>query len=203
MMRAELDSRLLWMCLLTVFLILVASESQGDDKPPRPERIEAARDPRRISRVVKVAVRVVKPTAEFTPLEPIRLEVMARNVSDHEFFSLAMTGSFPYDHYRRFPIKVFDSKGLLVPRTRYGDFDIKWRGTPIGSGGGGTGSMFNSGMEDRGELIANLVFDMTSPGEYTILVEFRGGGYTRIDGVEAPIVAQSEPVKVKVLDRFP
>ncbi len=48
-------------------------------------------------------------------------------------------------------------------------------------------------------MFANLAYDMTSPGEYSILVEFPTGEKRMVDGVEVPAVAQSAVVKVKVL----
>lgn len=197
--RNLLSRRLVALVLLTS----LAMASRGDDGPGPPETLETARKSKRLTRLVTVDVRLAKPEATFAILEPIRLHVVAHNVSDHTPMAIFNTaGRFSEECNRRFPTKVFDGKGLLARRTRYGEFDVKFRGLPIG--GGINGSTLNPGHEDTGDLVANLIFDMTSPGDYTILVEYPcypTNAYD--DNTERPVIAQSEPIKVKVLDRLP
>ena len=100
-----------------------------------------------------------------------------------------------------YQLKVFDAKGLLVRRTRYGESDVKYRGLRVG--GGVSGSTLNPGEQRSGDLIANLIFDMTSPGEYTVLVELRCYPTEAYLYDERPLIAQSVPIAAKVLDRLP
>lgn len=180
--------------------VLVAStvgNAQSDDKAAPPS------DSKKGLGILEVDVQVVKASAEFAVLEPIWLKVVARNVSQHRSVARNLSGRSPETDYRTFPIKVYDAKGQPVPRTRYGDYDLKWRGLPVGSGGGGAYSLINPGKEVRGELVANLAFDMSSPGDYTIIVEFPMLLPAELDDGKGPAVAQSKPIKVRVLDCLP
>ena len=181
---------------LATLAALAAPTVRAEDSLADPERIETARDPRRLTSNVRVTASVAK--RRFDQLEPIRLAVHAENVSIADE-GLPMSALPPEGHYRAFPIRVFDAQGRLLPRTRYQEIDVPSRGMPIGVSNGSAGLYFGPGYERRGEVVANLVYDMSSPGVYTIHVEFRVLGAATIDGQRVPIVAQSEPIEVEVV----
>ena len=174
---------------------LAAPTARAEDSLAAPERIETARDERRLTPNVRVTASVAE--NRFDPLEPIRLEVRAANVSNH-YEGLPVTGALPEAYYQMFWLRVFDAEGRLLPETRYYE-DVPRRRMPIGMSNGSAGLVFDPGQEVSGEVVANLAYDMTRPGTYTILVEYRVGRTKTIDGQKVPIVAQSEPIEVEVV----
>lgn len=179
---------------------LAAPTARAEDSLAKPERIETARDARRLTEDVRVELSVSK--YKFDPLEPVELYAEAENVSKHHVPRPSI-GYPPHVNYRNFLIKVFDSNGNLMPTTRYFEYDVKYlqRGFPVGRSG--LGADFSPGDVIWHELLANLAYDMTSPGTYTILVEFPTGRTQTIDGEDVPIVAQSHPVQIEVIDPPP
>ncbi len=171
----------------------------GEDQFAGPERIGAVSDLGRITQDVTVDVSVSK--VEFVPLEPIALDVRARNLTDHVIFG-PVAGFSPLGDYRTFRIKVFDRDGRLLPKTRYQEIDVTTRGFPLGASLGGALHLL-PGHDVRRQLCANLVYDMTSPGEYTILVEFPTNSTVTIDGKAVPVVARSKSLDVLVVAEPP
>jgi hypothetical protein len=183
-------------------LTTFGASSQGDERTGSAETLEAARKSKKLSRLVSIEVRPAKPEARFAVLEPIKLKVVARNISDHSAMVVDWGGGkYEEECHRTYQLKVFDANGLLVRRARYGESDVKYRGSRVG--GGVSGSCLNPGKQLSGDLIANLIFDMTSPGDYTVLVEVRCYPTEAYLYDERPLIAQSEPIAVKVLDRLP
>lgn len=185
--------------LAALVFALAAPAARAEDSLVHPERIETARDERRLTTNVEVSASAAKD--RFDLLEPIRLEVRAENVSVHHE-GLPVTGALPEAYYQTFWLRVFDAEGRLLPKTRYYE-DVPYRRMPIGMSNGSAGLVFSPGQEVSGKVVANLAYDMTRPGNYTILVEYRVGRTEMIDGQEVPIFAQSEPIEVEVVAEPP
>ena len=182
--------------LALIVMALSHSDARCEDFLRKPQRIEDAQDARYVTSDVTVSI--VTSKDQFQPLEPITLIVTARNTTEGHGW-IPPAGYFPEGLYRVFHVLVYDRKGNLLPRTRYGDLDVRYRGLEIGSSMGGMGCDFAPGSQIRGELVANLVYDMTSPGLYTVLVEVPTASYTEVDGFKRRIYAQSKPIKVLVV----
>jgi len=174
---------------------LPLQSSQGGDSLADPERLETALDERRVTEDIRVGYFLGR--FQFKPLERIPLFVQAKNVSDRTIYG-SSTGDLPISFYRTFRLRVFDSNGELVPKTRYHTIDVKYRGFPVGGGLGIIGQ-YQPGQVTMGEVFPNLVYDMTSPGRYTILIEFPTRRTETIDGETVPIVGQSEPIELEVV----
>ena len=172
-----------------------APTARAEDSLADPQRIETARDERRLTPNVRVTAYAAKD--RFDPLKPIRLRAHAVNVSIH-YEKLPVTGALPEAYYQTFWLRVFDAEGRLLPKTRYYE-DVPRRRMPIGMSNGSAGLVFAPGQEVSGKVVANLAYDMTLPGTYTIFVEYRVGRTETIDGQKVPIVAQSEPIEVEVV----
>ncbi len=136
--------------------------------PPRPE------DPARLEILVTTAKR------DYRPLEPIELNIVMKNVSKFEMIRIRMN----YEIYPTIEIAVTDDNGRPIPKTRY-----------LMDGGMHKTCGIPARGEYRPELLANLVNDMTQPGEYkiTVKVTFAGEG-----NVGLHRRASSEPIIVKV-----
>ena len=174
-----------------------APTARAEDSLADPERIETARDLRRLTPNVRVTASVAK--RRFDQLEPIRLAVHAENVSiDYEGIPIGcpaaggpLSGLPDPGLRRRGPLAAPDT----LPAGRRAEPRDAHRQCPTAA----PALYFGPGYERRGEVVANLVYDMSSPGVYTILVEFRVLGAATIDGQRVPIVAQSEPIEVEVV----
>ncbi|MBX6316101.1 MAG: hypothetical protein IRY99_24790, partial [Isosphaeraceae bacterium] len=98
-----------------------------------------------------------------------------------------------YNKYVIYKIDVFDNKGKRVRTTRLYDLRLK----AFTSEGGPPG--FNPGESTREErLVVNLVYDMTFPEEYTIIIHvpycFEEVKHRKRFGFAA-----SKPIKVRVV----
>ena len=189
-----------WRIALAIALTaLTTHDTQGADDLVTPQRLATSQDKRRLSDDMKVKVIVGESKTEFKQLEPIPLEIIVTNTSRDMAYSIG-GGYGPECEYRVVCLRVFDRKGNLLPETRWQSYNVKYGGYQVG------GNSFDRlpfkiemGKEVRSDVFANLAYDMTSPGEYSILVEFPTGEKRMVDGVEVPAVAQSAVVKVKVL----
>lgn len=150
-------------------------------------RIEDARDGSRVDPDVTVKVKLEK--HEFRALEPIRLFVEIENNSDNHRWLSASNCIYNV-------MKIYSYQfNLLVEKTRF----LKNAGD-VGMSGGGQGMALNPGRIYRTHVTANLVNDMTNPGEYSLFVEFYTGICEEIDGKSIPLVGRSKEIKLRVLD---
>ena len=179
---------------------LTIPDAWGADDFVAPQRLATSQDKRRLSDDMKVEVTVGGLKKEFKQLEPIPLEIVVTNLSSSQAATIG-GGYAPECEYRVVRIRVFDAKGDLLPETRWQSYNVKYGGYQVGGSSLDRTLRFKieKGKEVRSDVLANLAYDMTSPGEYSILVEFPTGEKRMVDGVEVPAVAQSAVVKVKVL----
>jgi len=195
-MRGTKNARRRGILLLALGILVLPAWGGGEnDRHDEPMRLATAQDARRITDDVKVTATVSE--AAFRPLEPIRLDVEAENVSTRSLV-LHNHGYLPKAPYRRFRILVFDDQGKRLPRTRYYTIDVPQRVVPLNLSRFGSWS-FDPGEFIKGKLVANLVYDMTSPGDYAIIVEFPTDQTREIEGEEVSVVAQSEAIPVRVV----
>ena len=137
---------------------------------------------------------------EFRQLQRIRVVTRLKNTADSRWFSLVPCAMD--DRYIGTRIRVFDSNGKLVPMTEYykhdGREDTYLRHHP--AGGGLIGGNLGPKGESRTDLIPNLIYDMTRPGDYWMLVEKECGAMIppAPKGAELFYV-RAKPIKVKVL----
>ncbi len=174
----------------------------GDyNPPPPPWRLEAARDPRRLSDDLKVELKLREPKAEFQQLERIPLEVFVKNLASTTARRIG-GGYNPLSEYRNVLLRVYDAEGDLMPMTRYQSGNAKYGDYPIGGGFGFSDPWeMPVGTGFRSYPVANLAYDLSSPGEYSILAEFPTGQTREVAGVRVPVVAQSQVLKVRILDK--
>ncbi|WP_435008906.1 hypothetical protein P12x_000156 [Tundrisphaera lichenicola] len=173
----------------------VADHRCGGYPRSDPETIEQASDPRWLSRDVVVRATVEK--TEFRPIERIPIRFEAENVSTSTV-RINRDGNPHIDC----PVLVFDSRGRLVSRTQFGRTDGARANTfvPVGGGlGYGLGGELAPGFVFDAEQVANLVNDMTMPGEYTIFVRVLVDEIKDGENARRAIYAQSEPIKVKIV----
>ena len=174
----------------------------GDERPEFStaaiERGEA--DERGIGRMEADATDGVEVTAtveraELQPLQPLRTLAVVKNVSRSRW-RIAREGSNPYLMAR---VRVFDTRGKLLPPTRF----YQVNGRTMNEVGGGANIFAGTGLDPGDslhlDLIPNLLYDMTMPGEYWVLVEFKiesPGAYGVLKGTG---MARAKPIKVKVV----
>ncbi len=143
----------------------------------------------------EVEIRAVVDRHEYRQLQRIHVKCEVKNVSgqSHVF----VQGVPPGDRYLFLRVRVFDTKGHLVPMTEY----YKHEGREVvwspGGGGNTMGGFLNASSFFRVELIPNLVYDMTRPGEYWILVEMPLNTGYPFESKEWFYV-RANPIKVKV-----
>ena len=109
----------------------------------------------------RISVRVSVVGKPFRILEPIRLYLWIENTSDQ-------TMIFTRSHVSHlvFEVHAADSTGTEVPKTRHFLQRLQW--------GTGTGSLpltLRPGERGMYILIANFVYDLTAPDQYTISVK--------------------------------
>lgn len=141
----------------------------------------------------EVEVRTSVEQTDFRQLQRVRVTVEVRNVSGRHFW-LPSTGGNVYAANR---VRVFSAKGKLVPMTRFykneGHMsDLFNRGNPV--------SALNPGESRRFVLIPNLVYDMTRPGDYWLLIEVPFlPNLPPVSGMKSILYARAKPIKVKVV----
>lgn len=142
-----------------------------------------------------VAVKSVVFQTQLRQLEAVRLTADVKNVSSLQCV-IPMSGSNPYLSAR---VRVFDTRGKLLPVTRFYQLD----GKCMNEVGGGlnlfAGAHLDPGQSFRVDLVPNLLYDMSLPGEYWVLVEFDVHfQYGRPNGGRLG-TARARPVKVRVV----
>lgn len=150
---------------------------------------------------VKVVATVEK--GEYRPMEPIRVSVQARNVSNRQLLMPGRSGATPEAYYRIFRVRVLDDRNSPVPTTRFHDLNVRFKNLPIGGSNGSAGVNLAPEESRKGEVIANLVYDMTAPGVYSILIEFETIDPAAPAGAPNSRVARSAPIRVQVLEEPP
>ncbi len=122
-----------------------------------------------------------------------RREQHGETSGDNEFW---FPPANPGDRYLMARVRVFDAEGRLVPMTEFYKNEVQDPRAAIQEGPAATGwHIVSPAFLD---LIPNLVYDMTRPGEYWILVEMQANS-TRIRGIQGAFYARAKPIKVKVL----
>ncbi len=166
--------------LLALAWFPALSWSVGDDKPAS-RKVNAPPGPPRPGDAARMTVHVTASKREYRPLEPIELDIVIENVSKKEHIKMQMDWAV----YPTIKIAVTDEVGRVVPKTEY----LKY----VGGTSGTTGIM--AGGTYRPKLLANLVNDMTAPGEYSIIVKVPFWSNANADFWR---MGESEPIKVKV-----
>lgn len=141
----------------------------------------------------KVEIRATVDRKEFRQLQRVRVDLDVKNVSGRRFWWPA-AGNNRYLSPR---IRVFDIKGKLVPMTQF----YKNEGREIRSQRlqDSSSGPLDSGKSFRVDLVPNLIFDMTRPGEYWVLVELLLRDSFPPDSKENTFFyARAKPIKVKV-----
>lgn len=166
-----------------------AKVARGEADEPDIARMEAAWSH-------GLELRATVDRTEFRQLQRIRVVTRLRSTADSRWGTLVPCSM--EDRYIGTRIRVFNSSGKLVPMTEY--YKHEGRRHAFHVGGGMIGGNFGPNQDSRKDLIANLVYDMTRPGDYWILVEEECG-------VMVPPPAKGEelfylrarPIKVKIL----
>lgn len=141
-----------------------------------------------------VMVKAESDRTEFRQLQRIRVIAEVKNISDTHRW-LPPSG---INRYRLTRIRVFNGKGEALPKTQFYEHEGAGLGV-IGMTSGAAGSAFTSGASFRVDLIANLVYDMTRPGDYWIVVEIPMAHSLRGPRNGEMLYARAKPLKVKVL----
>jgi hypothetical protein len=115
----------------------------------------------------EVELRAVVDRHEFRQLQRIHVKCDVKNVSGQG--QVTIPAIDPGQRYLRMRVRVFDPKGHLVPMTEFYKHEGR-TSEPRISGGGNTLAGFLT-SPFRIDVIPNIVYDMTRPGEYWILVE--------------------------------
>ena len=131
---------------------------------------------------------------EFRQLQRIRVIAEVENIANTHRW-LPPSG---INRYRLARIRVFNDKGEALPKTQFYEYEGAGLGV-VGQTSGAAGSAFNPGASFRVDLIPNLVYDMTRPGEYWILVEIPMAHSLRGPGKNGMLYARAKPLKVRVL----
>jgi uncharacterized protein (TIGR03067 family) len=119
--------------------------------------VPSAETNERIARTVSVEVSA--PDESFRVLEPIVLSVRAENRSGHVLLARGRRSI-----YRATILQVYDERGKLMPRTRFASIAGEEADAPVEP------IALPPGGSITGKLVANLVRDMSKPGEYRIVV---------------------------------
>lgn len=142
----------------------------------------------------EVELRASVDHTEFDQLDRIRVVCEATNASGQNH--IWMPPFHPLDHYLRLRVRVFDSRGKLLPMTEFYKHEGRVRVWEPGGNSSGGGSL-NPGETLRMEVEPNIIYDMTRPGDYWILVEMPLGASFVRPG-EGLFFIRAQPMKVKV-----
>lgn len=164
---------------------LVVLQGRGDE--PGIARMEAD-----ASHGVEVKAEIDR--AEFRQLQPIRVIAEAKNVSGRH----RRLPPFWNNRYLLTRVRVFDRRGKLVPKTRFYESEGRLP-DPFGTMQDAANVSFQPGASFRLDLIPNLIYDMTRPGDYWVLVETPM--FKSLDGPDSDeiVYARAKPLKVKVV----
>jgi hypothetical protein len=142
-----------------------------------------------------VEVRASIDRKEFRQLQRIRVVAEIKNVSDRHLWIPPSAGN----RYLNTRVRVFDVKGKLVSMTQFYKNEGR-RPEVSGMSNGSAGFSFNPKTSLHIDVIANLIFDMTRPGEYWVLFEMPvGSTFSPKPGMEGLFYARAAPIKIKVL----
>ncbi len=150
----------------------------GDVEVPIPSA-ESDRDLAR-----SVSVDVSAEGESFRAMEPIVISLRAENRSEHVLLARGRRSI-----YRATILQVYDERGELMPRTRFAA--IAGEGADVQSGP----IALPPGGRIIGKLVANLVYDMSKPGEYRIVV---GVPLRERENPTSQHVAHSKVLRVRV-----
>ena len=147
----------------------------------------------------EMELRLTVDRTEFRQAERIRILCYATNVSGANHIWLPPF--HPLDRYLQARVRVFDSKGKLRPMTEFYKHEGRER-VPLGGGAGAmvSGCSLNPGVSFRTDLVPNLIYDMTQPGDYWILVEIPlASSFPHHAGHEGKLFfLRAQPMKVRV-----
>lgn len=218
----SMPGRLAWAAVLSATLLLVASLAAQDTPPGRTttqrpryvgykfvwpefepgavERGEA--DEPDIANMGadwshEMELRVSVDRTEFRQAERISVMGKAVNVSGANYIWLPPF--HPLDRYLQARVRVFDSKGKLRPMTEFYKHEGRERVPLYGMAGAMVnGGSLSPGVTFRTDLVPNLIYDMTRPGEYWILVEIPFGASFGLGHASELFFVRAQPIKVKV-----
>jgi hypothetical protein len=171
-----------------------ADEAQEGSKLEPASKVD---DARRLSiklslddrqRPIEVEKGVDPPARRFHQLERIKINYKITLGKLSGIDHIIILESYPIIHEAK--IRVF-LKGVEVPKTRYflsDECSLVMSRTKLRT--------LSSGSTHRGSFIANLLFDMTTPGTYTI--EFEGLFPENLDLDDDPRRAKAESLTVEV-----
>lgn len=155
--------------------VISASSGPGADRP------EGKHDPQPLD------VRVSSSKGSYEALEPIIVTAEARDTPGFQ-----ETIVVHHNPYYRFDLRVYDDRGREVPRTSYGQTHAsKYSGYKLDR-------RRTDGVRISDRMAANLVWDMTRPGEYTIEVAVPYGNPRSNDDLKNCRMVRSAPIKVRV-----
>jgi hypothetical protein len=129
----------------------------GDPEPPIP----TADTDKGLAR--SVVIDISASGNSFKPLEPIVLSVRAENRSGQRLLVVGGGRTF----YSVAILQVFDRRGKSIPKTRFPIWNLE------GPDSSGQPFHLTPGSRLTGKLVANLIYDMSEPGEYQIVVGLR------------------------------
>lgn len=134
---------------------------------------------------------------EFRQAERISVLCKAINVSGANHIWLPPF--HPLDRYLQARVRVFDSKGKLRPMTEFYKHEGRQRVPLYGMAGAMVnGSSINPGVTFRTDVVPNLIYDMTQPGDYWILVEIPFGASFGQRNASELFFVRAQPIKVTV-----
>lgn len=131
---------------------------------------------------------------EFRQLQRVRVIAEVKNISGQHRW-LPPSGM---NRYLTARVRVFDERGKLAPMTQFYEHEGRELGV-VGMTSGAGGHSFNPRASFRLDLIPNLIYDMTRPGDYWILVEIPLAYSLRGPDSEGMLYARAKPLKVRIL----
>jgi hypothetical protein len=148
----------------------------------------------------EVELRATVDRQGYRQLQRVRVVCQIRNVSGQNNYWVPPNSL--EDRYLKTRIRVFDNKGKLVPMTEFYKHEGRQPTFHIAGGGGGLeriGHFLAPSRSFRIDVVPNLVYDMTRPGEYWVLVEMQFGSKFPPDAKgDCLFYARANPIKVKV-----
>ncbi len=141
-----------------------------------------------------LAVRASVQKDALSQLDPIIVSVEVKNISDNHRWLPSFNNV-----YLDYKLQVLDKDGKLLPKTLFRRFEASTVGY-VGASAGSAGRAFAPGDTVRAELIPNLVYDMTRPGTYTIVVYVPTAPLSG-PGISGPVFARSDTLRVVVRKR--
>ncbi len=142
----------------------------------------------------EVELRAKLDRTEFRQLQRIHMRCEVTKVNEERQYWVPPVA--PRDRYLKMRVRVFDAKGKLVPMTEFYKHEGRDPEVWIGGGGSTMGGFLRSRVEI--DVIPNLIYDMTRPGEYWVLVEMQlNASYPPT--YESAFYVRAAPIRIKVL----